>query len=177
MKTLYVEFIGRPGAGKSTTAFHLFSKLKKAGFRAEFVNEYAKELVYKGHTKELQNQLAVTAEHNYREDVLNGVVNVVVTDSSLLLGNIYNEMLSPEVMEAVIKDVRRDKTYLTVFLTNRTGEYQEYGRTQSREEAEAVVDVVSDLLKNHPHIMHDKADDIDVLFNVVLKHLAELNNG
>lgn len=45
MKMLVVNMFGAPGAGKSTGAAYIFSKLKMAGVNAELVTEFAKDKV------------------------------------------------------------------------------------------------------------------------------------
>ena len=54
-KTLIVNLFGAPGCGKSTLAAALFSELKKAGFNAELVTEYANDKVYEKNQTVLQN--------------------------------------------------------------------------------------------------------------------------
>ena len=46
MKSLVINLAGAPGAGKSTLATEIFSKLKKLGYNCEYVDEYAKHVVY-----------------------------------------------------------------------------------------------------------------------------------
>ena len=45
-QTVVINLFGGPGAGKSTCAMEICSELKKHGLSAEYVQEYAKELVY-----------------------------------------------------------------------------------------------------------------------------------
>lgn len=46
MKTLVVNLFGGAGAGKTTCAIIICAELKKKNINAEYVQEYAKELVY-----------------------------------------------------------------------------------------------------------------------------------
>lgn len=45
-KTIVINAFGGPGAGKTTACLDITSMLKKRGFVAEYVQEYAKELVW-----------------------------------------------------------------------------------------------------------------------------------
>ena len=48
-QTVVINLFGGPGAGKSTCAMEICSELKKHGLSADYVQEYAKELVYENH--------------------------------------------------------------------------------------------------------------------------------
>ena len=141
-ETLYVEFIGRPSSGKSTTAYGVFAELKKAGVTTEFVPEYAKELVYQKDFTTLNDQLKVISEQNFRENLLNGVVDIVITDTSISLGSVYNESYNQNIIESLIEEMRGSKKYLTFYVNNSKGEYKDYGRTQTKEEALVLEDVI-----------------------------------
>lgn len=44
--TIVINAFGGPGSGKTTSCMNICAELKKQGFNAEYVQEYAKELVY-----------------------------------------------------------------------------------------------------------------------------------
>ena len=54
---LVVNLFGAPGAGKSTGAAWLFSKLKLGGFNAEMAPEFAKDKVWEESVEVFKNQL------------------------------------------------------------------------------------------------------------------------
>lgn len=141
-ETLYVEFVGRPSSGKSTTAYGVFAELKRLGVKTEFVPEYAKELVYQKDFATLSDQLKISSEQNFRENLLKGEVDIVITDTSLSLGGVYNTSYNQNIIESLIEDMRKGKEYLTFYINNSKGEYKEYGRTQTKEEAIALEDVI-----------------------------------
>lgn len=67
-----INLLGSAGSGKSTTALGLTYELKKRGHRAEYIPEYAKDLVFsKCEHLLVQNQLFVFAEQHRRMSVLN----------------------------------------------------------------------------------------------------------
>lgn len=54
---LIINLFGAPGAGKSTGAAYIFSKLKMLGVNAELVTEFAKDKVWENNTEVLSNQI------------------------------------------------------------------------------------------------------------------------
>lgn len=90
-KPLMVNFYGGPGSGKTTAAHELTAALKKAGYNVEYVSEYATELVRENRTAELDNQQKVTDEQYRRFDRIRSSADVIVTDSSILLGLVYGD--------------------------------------------------------------------------------------
>ena len=57
-----INFFGGPGVGKSTAACDLFVAMKKAGYKVEYVDEYAKEKTYEKEFKKLDDQLYILAK-------------------------------------------------------------------------------------------------------------------
>lgn len=88
-ETIVVNLLSGPGAGKSTIAASVFSELKWRGVEAELVTEYAKDKVWEEATKILENQLYIFAKQEQRTNRLNGKVDVILTDSSILLTLVY----------------------------------------------------------------------------------------
>lgn len=99
---------GGPGAGKSTACMDICSSLKKQGYNAEYVQEYAKELVYKNRLDLLdgseEHQFQILKEQMRRVDMLfNGNVDFIVTDSPILLSAIYDRELSKEYCDMLLE--------------------------------------------------------------------------
>lgn len=103
MRTITVNLYGGPGAGKTTAAWEIAAELKKAGVLTEYVPEHAKELVWDGKLDLLdgsyENQKALIAEQAHRIDRLQGKVSVIVTDSPILLGLMYQKEEYPKLEE------------------------------------------------------------------------------
>ena len=91
-KPLMVNFYAGPSAGKSVAALELTAALKKAGYNVEYVGEYAKELVLENKLELLTDQKHVTDEQFRRFDSIRNNVDIIVTDSPVLLGIVYGEM-------------------------------------------------------------------------------------
>ena len=85
---LLVNFLGEPGAGKTTATAGLFYELKTTGFDVEMVTEYSKELLIAGDTATLSDELQVFAE-KYRRIKRMEDVDIVLTDSPLINSIVY----------------------------------------------------------------------------------------
>ena len=134
--TLVVNLFAGPGTGKSTTAADVFSRLKRAGVNAELVHEYAKDLTWEERTNALTFQPYVTAKQVWWVHRLLGKVEVIVTDSPILLGVVYRGEGYSDALEEWIFDVFRSWHTYNVFLTRgKRVAYQETGRSQTYEQA------------------------------------------
>ncbi|WP_149029075.1 hypothetical protein [Campylobacter fetus] len=90
METTVIKIFGGPGAGKSTLAAKIFAELKmNYDGSVEYVQEYAKSLVWQGKEHLLSNQPLVTNGQKNMLMPLVGKVDVIVTDSPLELGLFY----------------------------------------------------------------------------------------
>ena len=88
-KTIVINLFAGPGCGKSTTASGVFSELKRIGVNCEYVQEYAKDLVWGKNFKALSNQIHVYGEQHNRIFRLKGEVDVIITDSPPVMGMVY----------------------------------------------------------------------------------------
>lgn len=126
-----------PGAGKSTTAAGLFFKMKCAGYKAELVTEYAKDLTYERQWALRRCQMHVSREQARRQARLIGQVDFCITDSPLLLGLHYAR---PRDLPSVQRFVERQwGLYENVnFYLNRVKPYQSYGRSGNEDGARTI---------------------------------------
>jgi nicotinamide riboside kinase len=90
MRTKIINLVGSPSSGKSIIAALLFTELKMMHKRTEYVQEYAKTLVWQNKLDELANQYNVTMEQYKMIKAVNGKVEYICLDSPLLLGIYYN---------------------------------------------------------------------------------------
>jgi hypothetical protein len=127
-KPLVVNFFGGPGAGKSTQAAILFAKLKMEGFNAEYVQEYAKDQTWQEGWRVLSNQIYVFGKQHQRMWRLQDKVDVIVTDSPIVMGLAYSQGLSDTFFKLVHEEFSKFDNF-NVWL-NRGETYQQVGRTQ-----------------------------------------------
>lgn len=152
--TLVVNLYGGPGTGKSTLAAQLFADLKWAGYECELVTEYAKKLVWQDATDVLSDQIYVFGKQQHMLQVLNDQVDVIITDSPILLSIIYSRKFGTWLQRDALNRLvlRTHKTYdnLDIFL-KRTKPYVESGRLQTYEEAKGLDDEIWSLLDSNLH--------------------------
>ncbi len=159
MKTIVVNAFGGPGAGKTTTAWEICAELKKVGILAEYVSEYAKELVYElkdpsegisSRAKKLLNgtmaaQSVIFAEQKHRIDRLMGQVAVVVTDSPIMLSAIYANDATQEFIDNIIRQFC-DYTSFNFIVKRADTPFQQEGRMQNLEESKQKDDEIKAML-------------------------------
>jgi nicotinamide riboside kinase len=144
---LIVNFYGAPSAGKSLLAARVFSELKLMGINAEFVSEYAKEKVYEENHKVFEHQLYLFAKQYYRTVTCDNKVDVIVTDSPLLLSVIYNkDARLGEEFNTLVSKIAKSFNTLDFFL-ERNYEFQQEGRIHTEEESNQISQEIKDLLK------------------------------
>ncbi len=108
--------------------------MKLEGWPVEEVSEYAKDLVWEGNKRKLQDQFLVSAEQNWRQRRLLGQVKFCVTDSPLLLGTIYRKAQDLPSLDGVLKEAN-DSYVNRNFLLQRVKPYDPVGRGQTEYEA------------------------------------------
>lgn len=169
--TLVVNLFGGPGTGKSMTAAGLFHKLKAADVEAELATEYAKDKVWEGSLEALKNQVSVFGEQHKRIFRLLDKVDVVITDSPLLLGICYsnNRMLD----ELSHYEHNKLNSY-NVFL-NRTREYKTKGRMQNESEADLkakeMLKMLDERIPGCYEIINSDDKTVEYLFEKVMEKL------
>ena len=146
MKTIVVNLFGAPGAGKSTGAAYIFSKIKMAGVNAELVTEFAKDKVWEESKEVFNNQIYIFGKQSFKISRVMDKVDVIITDSPIILSSFYNsnETIQDELDALVMKTFN---SYNNMnFFIERVKPYQEKGRFQTEEESNQIADEVSTLL-------------------------------
>lgn len=137
-KTLYINLFGGPGVGKSTLAAGLFWFFKtnrltlKHSYVIELVREFAKDLVWAQDLYTLKNQVYVTSTQYHRMYVLNGKVDMAITDSPLLLGLLYGDY--PASYKPYLLDLHNTFNNLNIFIERKVP-FEQEGRQQNEIEA------------------------------------------
>jgi hypothetical protein len=135
--TLVVNLVAGPGAGKSTTAADIFALLKKSDVNAELVREYAKDLSWIKDFKTLADQYYVTMTQQYRQYMVDGQVDVMTTDSPLIVGLLYYEEKNKKIKNLFTKlilEMYKSQDNMTFYI-KRKKKYNPAGRNQDEKEA------------------------------------------
>lgn len=146
-KTLIVNMIAGPGVGKSTMTAAVFAELKMLGIKAEMVTEYAKGMTWQKSTRVLENQIYVFGKQHHYLTRPKDQVDVIVTDSPLLMSTIYDRENNEHLQKLILFE--HEKMNNLNFFLVRSHEYQRVGRSQSEEEARLIDDKILNVLKEN----------------------------
>ncbi len=146
MAAVVVNLFAGPGAGKSTTAAGIFFQLKLAGIDCELVREYAKDVVWEGRSTLLddEGQFYIFAKQRKRMLDIRNKVDVIVTDSPLLLSRIYGANLSQSFHDLVGEEFERFDNIN--FFVERTKPYNPNGRLQDEAGAREIDNQIRELI-------------------------------
>lgn len=179
---LVVNLYGAPGAGKSTGAAYVFAKLKMAGINAELVTEFAKDKVWEESNVALSNQAYIFGEQLFRLTRLQNKVDVVVTDSPILLSVFYTKPKSrldiPE-FDAMISKVSEGFDTFDAFIFRAKG-FNPTGRLQTEEESDEISDEINEFLTDHGitcRYYAGKQSGYDVLVHDVMNRLGVVDSS
>ena len=154
-RTIVINLFGAPGSGKSTGAAYIFSKLKMNGINAELITEFAKDKVWEENAEVFKNQAYLFGKQYFRMSRCDGKVDVIVTDSPLLLSAYYNtsNVLGDE-FEIVVNKVFRSFKNMNFFI-ERVKEYNPSGRLQTEAESDAISKTMRDFLDTFDILIYD----------------------
>lgn len=143
MKTVVVNFIGSPSAGKTTMCALLFAELKMLHQSVEIVPEFAKRLVWLERFDLLNNQHYVTSKQYRYLKSMKGKVRFILTDGSLLLGIHYNKSNKNNIcnvvkLEGQIIEWINDFDNIYIHLERGEYEYDQAGRIETEQESNQV---------------------------------------
>jgi len=135
-----INLFGGPGTGKSTTAAGLFYEMKSLDYKIEYIQEYAKELTFGKDFTKLSDQLLILGEQHHRMFRLKEQLDYLVHDSPFIMGLTYlqeDPHLPKEIYKELIVQMFKSYKNINIFLERNIEEhsYQEYGRSQTLEEA------------------------------------------
>lgn len=170
-ETLVINLIGGPGSGKSTCASGIFYKLKQLGVNCELSLEFAKDKVWEGSVNVLDDQFYVFGKQYHRLFRLNGKVDVIITDSPLLVSILYNKTKSDYFDKLVVEQYNSFNNLM--FFINRPDDYQTEGRLQTRMAAKTIDIMTKDMLEKY-NIKYKEIscdDAVDKIVDIIIKQL------
>lgn len=170
-----INLIGGPGIGKSTIAAGIFYNLKKLGISCELVSEFAKDKVWEESFRVLDDQLYLFAKQYHKMWRLIGKVDVIITDSPLLLSIYYKKDKSKIFDDLVVEQYNKFEN-LTIVLERTPGEYQDEGRIQTVGEAVEIDNEIDDILNRYkiPCVKIEREFAIQYILDTLKSEYKEL---
>jgi len=173
--SLLVNLFAGPGCGKSTTAAGVFSLLKMHDINCELVTEFAKDLTWEERYKTLENQYYVWGKQHHRLWRIKDQVDVMITDSPLILNLVYGKD-KPTCFKNTVLASFNEFNNINYFL-KRLKIYNPKGRNQTEDESRVIdYDVLKTLLEYD--IKYDTApgnySGINQITEEILEKLQEL---
>lgn len=147
-ETLIINFIGGPGAGKSSLCAATFAELKWMGYNCEMALEYAKDKVWEDSLKILENQIYIFGKQQHRINRLVGQVDIILTDSPLILSLMYGEKTIdylPSFGTLVLETFNSYDNYN--ILVERVKKYNPKGRVQTEQKAKQLDTDIKEILQ------------------------------
>lgn len=161
MSLKVINFFGAPGAGKTTAALSFTAYLKRMGYSAEYVPEFAKTQVWSETTHLLSKQNWVFAQQEFSLSILDGKIEYAILDSPLLLSAYYAPKDYPKAFEHLCLHFFNTYDNFNFFM-KRDHAYQEIGRIQNESEAFVVErDLLAFLDRNKISFKEIKASECE----------------
>jgi hypothetical protein len=173
-KLIVINLFSGPGAGKTTFRSEIFAYLKWCNINCEEIPEYAKKLTWQENFKQLKNQLYVFSKQHNSIYMVEDSVDVVVTDSPLLLSIIYDEN-KDDILKSLIIKTHKQYDNINIFI-KRQKPYHKVGRTQSEKEARDIDEQIRSLLEelNEPYeIVNGTYDDVFIYAKELVSKLKK----
>ena len=143
-ETLVVNLFGGPSSGKSTTAAGIFFDLKTRGVNTEIAPEFCKDLTWEDRHQTIKDQIYVFGKQFHRIFRLLGKVDVIITDSPLLLTPVYDIEKRESLKKLAFEEHKKLWTYNV--LIKRKKSYNPSGRSQTETEAKELDTRILDML-------------------------------
>ncbi|MCQ4021731.1 MULTISPECIES: AAA family ATPase [unclassified Ruminococcus] len=165
--TIVINAFAGPGAGKTTSCLEIAEKLKKQGYVTEYVQEYAKELVWDNQLElldgSIERQFDILQEQLNRVDRLYGKVDFIVTDSPVLLNATYLQEHNSEYIRAV-QEIYSHFDNFNYFVERDVTTFENEGRIHNLEQSlqidQELKDTLSSLNLGYSIYNHSTIDNI-----------------
>ena len=175
-KTIVLNLLAGPCAGKSTVAAGVFHNLKCAGVDCELALEYAKDCVWNESFQTMNDQIYMYGKQYHKIWRLLGKVQVAIVDSPLLLSAYYRKFESKYFDDFVIESFNQMNN-ITYFIDRNT-DFNENGRVHSEEESKMIDKKLQSIVDKynieHKHVKNTEA--VDIITKDILEKLNEIEN-
>lgn len=178
-KTMVINFFGGPGAGKSTAALITAGELKKhKDLTVEYVSEFAKDLIYEGKVELLngtvKNQRYLYEKQKERIDRLLGKVDIIITDSPIILSHVYLKEKGKAADEFKKQMLADNSKYINfnVCIERASDAFEQEGRIHDENQSKALDNTIEDFLKSNKifYVKHTHETVSKVAQNALVSH-------
>ncbi len=169
MATYVINLISGPGSGKTTMAALLFAEMKIHGYKVEYVQEYAKKLVWLKDYDKLNNQYLLVKKQEKLFSQIVGQVEYIITDGCLLHGLYYNKyhkdnVSNVEKTQELILESYDKFNNINIFIERGDFPYEQAGRIQDEEESRFVDIVLKEYMDEYEiEYLEVKSDRANIL--------------
>jgi hypothetical protein len=183
--TIIINLFGGPGTGKSLLSAYVFLKMKIEKFNIEYIQEYVKTLVWMKEFDQLNNQYQISYEQYKRLKCVDGAVDFVVTDGSLLHG-LYHNRHNKENNSNIEKTEKQIMKWfdefdnINIYLKRGNYDYQVQGRTETKEQAieidEKMLKIIEEKGVKFTKVESDLVN-IDVIMSIIKEETKKIIDG
>ncbi len=137
-KAIVVNIIGGPGIGKSILTAELFASIKREGISCDVSWEYIKRKLREKALKVVESQIYIFGKQQFQLYSMKDEVDVIVTDSPILLNSIYDKSTCPILKQLILKEYAKYNNLLYFIDRDESVEFEIEGRYQDLEGARIV---------------------------------------
>jgi hypothetical protein len=179
--TIIVNLVAGAGAGKSTNAAGLFYKLKMDNIDCELISEFAKQSTWEKNYTALSDQFYTSACQNYKQTTLLGKVDVIITDSPIILGLFYyteTDIVIRNSFETFLVNTFKRQRNVNFFI-DRKKLYNPNGRNQTEDQAKEIDQKTINFLDKYeiPYkIIPGTPEGLDQMYKHIISEIKNGNN-
>lgn len=174
--SIIVNLFGGPCSGKSTIASGIFYELKCLGIDCELVTEVSKDEIWNGSEHLLLNQPYIFGNQLHRIWRLNGKVNVIVSDSPILLSIVYSKENSKNFNNYIVEAHSKFDNLNFFVKRNEKQTFDNRGRVHNEEESKMKDNEIKDMLDENfiKYETIEGSDSHDIVRKILEKVRLEL---
>jgi len=145
-EAIVVNLIGGPGVGKSIITHELVAKIKRKFYSCDISAEYIKKKLREQALKVIQSQIYIFGKQQFQLFTMKDEVDVIITDSPILLSAIYDKSECPHLKALILKEYNSYTNLMYYIERDPSIPYEKEGRYQDLKGAKKVDKRVKDFL-------------------------------